>query len=351
MTADNSRADALTITEDARDGNWYEFTVNGHHGLIRVVARMEDDNVDYPLGKKVRDFLLAASPVEQPAAAPIDVLHTLRAAKQFIANGIELGFIRMPDSDCPDPAHEVPKLIDAAIASFDNSMIPRPDLECAHDYVRSDGVCTECGSLPAPSPADERAATPAAQWRVDGETDPHAGRYDVERAALTLGMLTDDELANGAFMNYDRPLDVSRAIARDPEYHAPIVWMTAVKDRIRWLSRALERARASSANETGVEGAHALAHEVWSAAQRAPGEGIEDAVQRIAAILSRSHTAAAEAVAIPAGCALVPIEPTPQMRKAAADAWLDCGSKLILNKAAAAARAAIAAAPSSKGGS
>ncbi|MDN7413454.1 hypothetical protein QZM42_33555 [Burkholderia vietnamiensis] len=66
---------------------------------------------------------------------------------------------------------------------------------------------------------------------------------------------------------------------------------------------------------------------------------------------SRSPAMAAEAVAIPAGCALVPIEPTPQMRKAAADAWLDCGSKLILNKAAAAARAAIAAAPSSKGGS
>lgn len=57
------------------------------------------------------------------------------------------------------------------------------------------------------------------------------------------------------------------------------------------------RAHASAANETGAEGADALAHEVWSAAQRAPGEGIEDAVQRIAAILSRSPAMAAEAVA------------------------------------------------------
>lgn len=48
-------------------------------------------------------------------------------------------------------------------------------------------------------------------------------------------------------------------------------------------------------------GADALAHEVWSAAQRAPGEGIEDAVQRIAAILSRSPATAAEAAAIPVG--------------------------------------------------
>ncbi|MBR7942321.1 hypothetical protein [Burkholderia cenocepacia] len=58
--------------------------------------------------------------------------------------------------------------------------------------------------------------------------------------------------------------------------------------------RGWANARASSANEPGAEGADALAHEVWSAAQRAPGEGIEDAVQRIAAILSRSPAMAAQ---------------------------------------------------------
>lgn len=46
--------------------------------------------------------------------------------------------------------------------------------------------------------------------------------------------------------------------------------------------------------------------------------------------------------AIPEGFALVPIEPTPAMAKAAADAWLECGNRLFLNKAMAAARAAIA---------
>ncbi|VWC53833.1 hypothetical protein BLA9940_02106 [Burkholderia aenigmatica] len=40
----------------------------------------------------------------------------LTAAKHFIANGIALGFIRMPDADCPDPAHNTPKLIDDALA-------------------------------------------------------------------------------------------------------------------------------------------------------------------------------------------------------------------------------------------
>lgn len=48
---------------------------------------------------------------------------------------------------------------------------------------------------------------------------------------------------------------------------------------------------------------------------------------------------------VPDGWKLVPIEPTDRMCKAAADAWLDCHSKMVLNKAGAAAKAAIAAAP------
>jgi hypothetical protein len=82
-------------------------------------------------------------------------------------------------------------------------------------------------------------STPAAQWREKGESDPHEGHYDCERARLTLGKYSDDELANGAFMNYDRPLDIARTLAGDPDYHSAICWMTAVKDRIRWLSRSL----------------------------------------------------------------------------------------------------------------
>lgn len=88
------------------------------------------------------------------------------------------------------------------------------------------------------------ASTPANHWSQTGEADPHGTRYDCERAALALGYLTDDELANGAFMNYNAPLDINRILAHDPEYHSPIQWMTAVKDRIRWLSRRLTEAQA-----------------------------------------------------------------------------------------------------------
>jgi len=41
----------------------------------------------------------------------------LRAAAQFIANGVELGFIRMPDASTPDPAHDTLPLICAALST------------------------------------------------------------------------------------------------------------------------------------------------------------------------------------------------------------------------------------------
>ena len=96
------------------------------------------------------------------------------------------------------------------------------------------------------------AALSAAQ-DPPAEPDPHGTRYHCERAALALGHLSDDELANGAFMNYDQKLDIARALVNEPGYHPPIVWMTAVKDRIRWLSRQLAAARASQSHELELQ--------------------------------------------------------------------------------------------------
>lgn len=43
----------------------------------------------------------------------------LQRAAEFIRNGRELGYIRMPDADTPDSAHETPKIIAEAIAAID----------------------------------------------------------------------------------------------------------------------------------------------------------------------------------------------------------------------------------------
>ncbi len=72
----------------------------------------------------------------------------------------------------------------------------------------------------------KKTTTPAAQWRENGEADPHGHTdyYKGERASLAKGNLTDDQLANEVFL------------------HPGIANLTAAKERIRWLSRALESA-------------------------------------------------------------------------------------------------------------
>ncbi|KVP17112.1 hypothetical protein [Burkholderia ubonensis] len=82
--------------------------------------------------------------------------------------------------------------------------------------------------------------TPGNRWAAAGQPDPHGDRYDRERAALTLGQLTDDELANAAYLNYDTRPSVHELVAGTA--FMPIVYMTAVKERIRWLSRKLAEA-------------------------------------------------------------------------------------------------------------
>lgn len=79
---------------------------------------------------------------------------------------------------------------------------------------------------------DNAATTPAANWRKNGEPDPHGTDYDCERAKLAKGHLTDDELANGLYMCDHRTSWES------------IGWLTAGKERIRWLSRRLVEAQA-----------------------------------------------------------------------------------------------------------
>mgnify|MGYP000990437160 CR=1 FL=1 len=48
------------------------------------------------------------------AAAP-ELLDALDEAQQFILNGIQYGYINMPDKDCGDSALETPAKIEAAI--------------------------------------------------------------------------------------------------------------------------------------------------------------------------------------------------------------------------------------------
>lgn len=76
--------------DDNGENKWYANFYNGH-------------------GHK-----LEAEKAAQMALAAPDMLEALNSAKQFIENGIELGYIKMPDADCPDSAHStLPKILAA----------------------------------------------------------------------------------------------------------------------------------------------------------------------------------------------------------------------------------------------
>ena len=117
----------------------------------------------------------------------------------------------------------------------DDSPDPMGRVSASAAEANARRAATDNPVFPAPG-----RSTPAAHWRNAGELDPHGTSYDCERASLCMGNLTDDELANAAYLNYDvrpAPQDIIAGKA-----HSPIAYMTAVKERIRWLSRRLYEA-------------------------------------------------------------------------------------------------------------
>jgi hypothetical protein len=100
--------------------------------------------------------------------------------------------------------------------------------------------------------------TPAALWRKNREPDPHGATYDCERAALTLGAYTDDELANAVFLHGNETPSMADVVAG--KALMPIVYLTAAKERIRWLSRRLSEATDPAAVlvPTNIEQAKAM---------------------------------------------------------------------------------------------
>lgn len=57
------------------------------------------------------------------------LLDALKRAKQFIENGVELGFIRMPDASTPDPAHDA---LPAILAAIEAAEAPLQPIEVPH---------------------------------------------------------------------------------------------------------------------------------------------------------------------------------------------------------------------------
>ncbi len=64
----------------------------------------------------VKDIKFYLDRIEELTSRNKKLEAALLEADQFITNGIELGYIRMPDADVPDAAHHIPGNIRAALA-------------------------------------------------------------------------------------------------------------------------------------------------------------------------------------------------------------------------------------------
>lgn len=89
--------------------------------------------------------------------------------------------------------------------------------------------------------------THAADWRAEGKEDPHGNHYNKERSRLALGDMTDDALANAVFLYGDSTPNMNDVIAG--KALMPIAYLTAAKERIRWLSRRLESKLGAKASD------------------------------------------------------------------------------------------------------
>lgn len=198
-----------------------------------------DDDFDQPLAKPIRAALrrlcTVMSPEEKPAAAPFSLTEDDGQEGLAFRYAHELVAKRLGTFPAAAPSTLGEQVRNAQAKLAAMSPAKRASLKL------------EGADLYAPSPADERAA------------------------------LSDQDI-------YDK-FSFLEGLVNESTY-------------VQIADTAIEIARAASANETLVEGVDALAPEVWSAAQRAPGEGIEDAVQRVAAILARSPASANETSAV-----------------------------------------------------
>lgn len=95
----NDADDLRAIVEEVEELEW-----------DRVLASSQKKPDLYAQIRELNTEVRAASTMQK------ELLAALRKADQFISNGIDLGYIRMPDAGTPDSAHETPPMIRAAIA-------------------------------------------------------------------------------------------------------------------------------------------------------------------------------------------------------------------------------------------
>ncbi|MDR6708166.1 hypothetical protein J2X73_002537 [Novosphingobium sp. 1748] len=91
------------------------------------MAAVGESLMEVIAGNQEHKLLKDWAPINDPAEIVTDLLNAydelaselgtaLRAARQFIRNGVEFGYISMPDPETPDSAHDTLPMIEAALS-------------------------------------------------------------------------------------------------------------------------------------------------------------------------------------------------------------------------------------------
>lgn len=89
--------------------------VTALHGVTELRAEITELENDYK--EAAADGMEAARQIHRLEGEVKRLREALEHARLFIRNGIDLGCIRMPDADTPDPAHHTLPMIDAALST------------------------------------------------------------------------------------------------------------------------------------------------------------------------------------------------------------------------------------------
>jgi len=127
-------------------------------------------------------------------------LDALESANRFMENGVEFGYIRMPDAGCPDPAHLTPGKVQAARSAI-RAHLAQPPSDPACPSCDAPGLlheCIACGHSNYPqapqAPPDLPDDMDAAAARIERLTatptsaDPTMTRDELVAAAESIGM-------------------------------------------------------------------------------------------------------------------------------------------------------------------
>lgn len=142
--------------------------------------------------------------------------------------------------------HDRVKALEAELAGIEARQDPLNrkivDLEQQNTYLRNELNKSDGYSATLEGRLMKWEGTPASRRELKGEEDTFANYLDKERADLAMGHMTDDAIANAIFMNYDVFPSVQDMVSGKGVM--PITYMTAGKERIRWLSRQMIRLNA-----------------------------------------------------------------------------------------------------------